>query len=131
MTHGNYSIEVDENGNLLAEDGIEKWRNESPIPLCRSDLDDLPIDTFDDGFMAAVVQEVSKSTETPIELAGLLGLSAIATIAAKKFTVLVESGYFEPLNIWVAAAMDPSNRCLLYTSPSPRDQRGSRMPSSA
>ena len=24
-----------------------------------------------------------------------------------------------------------SNYCLLYTSPSPRDQRGSRMPSSA
>ena len=26
---------------------------------------------------------------------------------------------------------DPFNYCLLYTSPSPRDQRGSRMPSSA
>ena len=26
---------------------------------------------------------------------------------------------------------NPNNRCLLYTSPSPRDQRGSRMPSSA
>ena len=26
---------------------------------------------------------------------------------------------------------DPAWRCLLYTSPSPRDQRGSRMPSSA
>ena len=25
----------------------------------------------------------------------------------------------------------PNNICLLYTSPSPRDQRGSRMPSSA
>ena len=25
----------------------------------------------------------------------------------------------------------PENCCLLYTSPSPRDQRGSRMPSSA
>ena len=25
----------------------------------------------------------------------------------------------------------PNKRCLLYTSPSPRDQRGSRMPSSA
>ena len=25
----------------------------------------------------------------------------------------------------------PNSRCLLYTSPSPRDQRGSRMPSSA
>ena len=27
--------------------------------------------------------------------------------------------------------MLPSKDCLLYTSPSPRDQRGSRMPSSA
>ena len=26
---------------------------------------------------------------------------------------------------------DDANSCLLYTSPSPRDQRGSRMPSSA
>ena len=26
---------------------------------------------------------------------------------------------------------DPLRSCLLYTSPSPRDQRGSRMPSSA
>ena len=29
------------------------------------------------------------------------------------------------------AASGVSNACLLYTSPSPRDQRGSRMPSSA
>ena len=28
-------------------------------------------------------------------------------------------------------AIDPTSPCLLYTSPSPRDQRGSRMPSSA
>ena len=30
-----------------------------------------------------------------------------------------------------AAAMQQLQHCLLYTSPSPRDQRGSRMPSSA
>ena len=29
------------------------------------------------------------------------------------------------------AAQQPAYDCLLYTSPSPRDQRGSRMPSSA
>ena len=28
-------------------------------------------------------------------------------------------------------ATDVTSHCLLYTSPSPRDQRGSRMPSSA
>ena len=30
-----------------------------------------------------------------------------------------------------SAAIDMCGTCLLYTSPSPRDQRGSRMPSSA
>ena len=36
----------------------------------------------------------------------------------------------EPLDIGSQAPSDPIT-CLLYTSPSPRDQRGSRMPSSA
>ena len=31
----------------------------------------------------------------------------------------------------IATIFDPLGFCLLYTSPSPRDQRGSRMPSSA
>ena len=31
----------------------------------------------------------------------------------------------------VLALSGPKGDCLLYTSPSPRDQRGSRMPSSA
>ena len=34
-------------------------------------------------------------------------------------------------NVFEAAGVDPDMDCLLYTSPSPRDQRGSRMPSSA
>ena len=32
---------------------------------------------------------------------------------------------------WKGLINDPDMNCLLYTSPSPRDQRGSRMPSSA
>ena len=32
---------------------------------------------------------------------------------------------------YAEALTDPSYRCLLYTSPSPRDMRRSRMPSSA
>ena len=35
------------------------------------------------------------------------------------------------LNECYGKAMDELAACLLYTSPSPRDQRGSRMPSSA
>ena len=32
---------------------------------------------------------------------------------------------------WVLSLMDEGRACLLYTSPSPRDKRQSRMPSSA
>ena len=35
------------------------------------------------------------------------------------------------LVVWLTVLALGSNTCLLYTSPSPRDQRGSRMPSSA
>ena len=47
-----------------------------------------------------------------------------------------EDSSFGRRSQWVLfkTGIDPQplvNRCLLYTSPSPRDQRGSRMPSSA
>ena len=35
------------------------------------------------------------------------------------------------VEVWNEQAIDRRGACLLYTSPSPRDQRGSRMPSSA
>ena len=41
------------------------------------------------------------------------------------------AGYVRKLNNALTDSPDFSATCLLYTSPSPRDQRGSRMPSSA
>ena len=46
--------------------------------------------------------------------------------------MLVERDELTSGSTWHAAGLLPLfNICLLYTSPSPRDQRGSRMPSSA
>ena len=39
--------------------------------------------------------------------------------------------YLDFTAAFAVAATGHANPCLLYTSPSPRDQRGSRMPSSA
>ena len=47
----------------------------------------------------------------------------LPTIAREGVTIVVS-----PL---IALMKDQVDSCLLYTSPSPRDQRGSRMPSSA
>ena len=39
--------------------------------------------------------------------------------------------YPNPATETLTLDLDLATNCLLYTSPSPRDQRGSRMPSSA
>ena len=51
----------------------------------------------------------------------LLGVEfLIVGISATNFTTFIATGWQTNYDV-----------CLLYTSPSPRDQRGSRMPSSA
>ena len=76
-----------------------------------------------------------------------LKLFALATVAFLGFsgaanaeTVLLASDDFVGISFWIIAMgmaaatvffFMERGTCLLYTSPSPRDQRGSRMPSSA
>ena len=52
----------------------------------------------------------ARATETPVELAALLGLAAVAASVAKKVVVCPEPGYVEPVNIYTAVAMESGNR---------------------
>ena len=53
-------------------------------------------------------------------------------IQANDIEGLAEFALEEKIDLTIIGPEDPLvNGCLLYTSPSPRDQRGSRMPSSA
>ena len=53
-------------------------------------------------------------------------LKAIGNTPIVKLKNIVPAGCGE-----IYVKLEAFNPCLLYTSPSPRDQRGSRMPSSA
>ena len=78
-----------------------------------------------------------------LALAGLLGLAASAAVQAQpdangapdQFVLGVANEALDVLKADGAIKAGNTTRinqvCLLYTSPSPRDQRGSRMPSSA
>ena len=55
------------------------------------------------------------------------GLKALKTAQDR----LVEKTFLRDTANVPVAGFEDVNNCLLYTSPSPRDQRGSRMPSSA
>ena len=60
-------------------------------------------------------------TKPAVKITAILG--AVILLAGAAFHMSALAG--------VKAAVAGVEPCLLYTSPSPRDQRGSRMPSSA
>ena len=57
-----------------------------------------------------------------ISLTIIVGIAAYLAYLAAYIFAIVFGGLFTIIHV---------GACLLYTSPSPRDQRGSRMPSSA
>lgn len=62
------------------------------------------------GFLGAMAAAVSGATESPIELAGMLGLAVVAASIARKVVVSPEPGYVEPTNIFTAVGMESGNR---------------------
>ncbi len=95
---------------MISDDQNEQdWLSQQPIPIDRHDLQPIPGNTFG-GWLGDMAQAVADQIEAPIELPSFLGLAAMATAIQGKFCVHVEGRYYEPLNIWLIAAMNPSNR---------------------
>ena len=75
-------------------------------------------------------------TKTDVSLVVDAAIDTIidSVVEGKKVSIL-GFGSFEPRDRSARQGLNPKTgekiACLLYTSPSPRDQRGSRMPSSA
>lgn len=86
----------------------DKWSQ--PIPLFQGEgLFQWPQNVFPELFNE-FVEELSKATETPIELACMTLLSAIATCVQKYLSVKIKPDYEEPLNLWTAVVLPPGSR---------------------
>jgi hypothetical protein len=79
------------------------------IPLDAPSLPRLDVSLLP-GWAGAFARELAADTETPPELASGMVLATAATAVARAVRLCVRSGYFEPLNLWVAAALTPGNR---------------------
>jgi hypothetical protein len=79
------------------------------IPLDAPSLPRLDVSLLP-GWAGAFARELAADTETPPELASGMVLATAATAVARTVRLCVRSGYFEPLNLWVAAALTPGNR---------------------
>ena len=69
-----------------------------------------------------------KRQELNVFRMNLLGAEVVPAMSGSR---TLKDAVNEAMRDWVAKVEDSYYCCLLYTSPSPRDQRGSRMPSSA
>ncbi|MCU0836118.1 MAG: DUF3987 domain-containing protein [Chromatiaceae bacterium] len=62
------------------------------------------------GPLGRFADALAQHTETPVELAAAMVLTAMAAAAQKRYSIMVEPGYFEPLNLWLICALPPGNR---------------------
>ncbi|MEV6669950.1 YfjI family protein [Streptomyces sp. NPDC051162] len=83
---------------------------DEPVPLgIRPDLPGFPVDALP-GWLADMVAAVAEETQTPADLAGCLALAVIATAAGGRAVVCVRGRWREPVNLYIAVALDPGNR---------------------
>ena len=89
-------------------------------------------DTLKDADVAADILRDGELVAFATETVYGLGADATNGKAIAKVFEAKQRPAFDPLIVHVADLSAAKQvACLLYTSPSPRDQRGSRMPSSA
>ncbi|MEP3482379.1 MAG: DUF3987 domain-containing protein [Fuerstiella sp.] len=79
------------------------------IPFDDPDLLRLDPSVLPNG-IRSMVEQVSRHTETPPEMATVVALGAIATATMRKWDVEIESDFRQPLNVYLCAVMPPGNR---------------------
>jgi replicative DNA helicase len=81
-----------------------------PIPLgVAAEVPTFPVDALP-GWLEEYVAAVATATQTPSDLAGMLALAVLATVAAGAVEVQPRPGWQEPLCLFVAIGMDAGAR---------------------
>ena len=68
-----------------------------------------PKDIFPPPF-GEFMEELARSTETPIELASILLLATVSTAIQKRYSIQIKPDYAEPINLYTAAVLPPASR---------------------
>jgi hypothetical protein len=93
---------------IAAGAGERGW--EPPVPIgVAGELPAFPVEVLP-GWLGDYVAAVATATQTPPDLAGMLALAVLATVAAGAVEVEPRSGWREPLCLFVAVGMDAGVR---------------------
>ncbi|MEU5545015.1 YfjI family protein [Streptomyces sioyaensis] len=84
------------------------WEDPAPLKGRRA-LADFPTRALP-GWLRNFVAAVAEETQTPVDLAGSIALSVLATAAGGRSVVQVRGSWREPTNLYVVVALPPANR---------------------
>lgn len=87
--------------------GPIRW--EDPIPFSRYTMARFPIEALPDD-IADYVTAVAESTQTPLDMAGVVSISMLSVCLQGKYRVQGKADWFEPLNTYALAIAPPSER---------------------
>jgi replicative DNA helicase len=91
-----------------ARTGERSW--EPPMPIgAAGEVPAFPVEVLPD-WLGEYVTAVATATQTPPDLAGMLALAVLATVAAGAVEVEPRPGWREPLCLFVAVGMDAGTR---------------------
>ncbi|MET7940646.1 YfjI family protein [Streptomyces sp. NPDC005302] len=83
---------------------------DEPVPLTGNRvLRDFPSHTFP-SWVREFVEAVAEETQTPVDLAGCVALSVLATAAGGRAVVHIRGNWREPTNLFTVTALPPANR---------------------
>lgn len=86
---------------------VPTW--DKPIPFDELKLPDFPVDALP-APVAAFVEALAESTQTPIEMGGLLSLGVLAMAYQRRYFVEVTPDWREPLSLYTVAVLPPAER---------------------
>lgn len=94
----------------------EKSGWKSPVLLNEGGILPWPEEVFPEPF-GIFAKELSRSVETPPELAGMLLLAVVAAVVQKKYRIQVKEDYQETVNLWILGILPPASRkSKIYTT---------------
>jgi len=94
-------------------DGVPMFSSSDPwgpvISLDHVVLPEIPSSLFPSP-VAAFIDSVAEFTQTPPGLVAGISVAALSAVSQRKFGVTVRKNYSEPVNIYIAVALDPGER---------------------
>ena len=104
------SIGLIPQGGLKMDESYQSYEDwEPPHEFEEVELFPWPIDAFPE-LAQKYIAELSRSTETPVELPSMIFLSVVATAAQKKYVVEIKEHYRETVNVWTLSNLPPASR---------------------